>query len=110
MNDLPKLVDPKFKYIVHKSLQACNKVKNKHINTLFNCSMFIGLISLIGFVLYMKYKGKLTPEQKAEKKEKDKVFIFTKLKQMEMIRKHENNDLITNLPFSDSIFSSNFVK
>ena len=30
MNDLPKLVDPKFKYIVHKSLQACNKVKNKH--------------------------------------------------------------------------------
>tara|TARA_X000000950_G_scaffold289533_1_gene415001 strand:+ start:34712 stop:35044 length:333 start_codon:yes stop_codon:yes gene_type:complete len=110
MNKQPKLVDPSIKYIVHKSLQACNKVKNNHTNIVFNCSMFIGLVSLIGFILYMKYKGKLTPEQKAEKKEKDKVFIFTKLKQMEMIRKKENNDLITNLPFTDSIFSSNFIK
>ena len=110
MNDHPKLVDPTFKFIVRKSLQACNKVKNKYINTVFNCSVFAGLVLLIGFVLYIKYKGKLTPKQIQEKKEKDKVFIFTKLKQLEMIKKKDNNDLITNLPFTDSIFSSNYVK
>jgi len=52
----------------------------------------------------MKYKGKLTPKQKEEKKERDKVFIFTKLKQIEMIKKRGNNEMITNLPLIDHPF------
>tara|TARA_B100000424_G_C22945422_1_gene503213 strand:- start:3862 stop:4182 length:321 start_codon:yes stop_codon:yes gene_type:complete len=105
MNITPKLVDPYFKKMLHISLKQCNSMKNKYINTIFNISMFALLVLLIGFILFIKYKGKLTPKQKEEKKQKDKAFIFTKLKQLEMIKKKQNNELITNLPMMDHPFN-----
>ena len=98
MNSIPTLIEPKFKNVVYYSLKQCTKTKNKYKNLIFNASMFLFLLLLVGGILYTKYKGKLTEEQKKEKREKEKVYIFTKLKTMELIKKRSNNELITELP------------
>ena len=102
MDIYPKLVDPNFKYLVRTSLKSCRQFKNKHINKFFNIGMLIFLITVVSIMLYVKYKGKLTPKQLEEKKTKDKLYIFSKLKQLDMIKKRENNELLTNLPIIDS--------
>ena len=59
-------------------------------------------IFIVGYTLFLKYKGKLTYQEKEARKQKEKEYIFTKLKQLEAI--NQKKSTITNLPLPDPFY------
>jgi hypothetical protein len=67
--------------------------------------MFALFTMLLGGILYFKYKGKLTPEEKERKKQQEKQYILTKLNNVSATIKMDRQksgvthaNLITDLP------------
>jgi hypothetical protein len=67
--------------------------------------MFALFSILLGGILYFKYKGKLTPEEKERKKQEEKQYILTKLNNVSATIKMDRQkggvthaSLITDLP------------
>ena len=44
------------------------------------------------------YKGKLTEKQQAERRRKTEEFLLTKMRNVEIAKRIEQQDIITNLP------------
>jgi len=58
-------------------------------------------MTTFSLILYFKYKGKLTGEQKVIKERQKQEYIISKLQQLTEYKKQkriENGDLITDLP------------
>ena len=87
-------------------LKGCNQIRSNHYNTLFNVSMFALFAFLLCSILYFKYKGKLTPEEKERKTQQEKQYILTRLNNVSAVinmdRQKVGNittaNLITDLP------------
>ena len=103
----PLLTEPGVKSFFSGILKGCNQVKANHYNTVFNLTMFIGFILTLGGILYFKYKGKLTPEEKERKKQQEKQYILTILNNVSAVINMERKNgggnittanLITDLP------------
>ena len=94
----PSLTEFSTKYYIRHSLQQVRRLKDKYITIAVNISLFLLFIGLIGGLLYYKYKGKLTPEQKQIKDREKKMFLFQKLHQISYEKQKESQELITNLP------------
>ena len=90
------LVEPGVKYFLRESLKRCNIMKKQYYNLYFNIGAFIFIVGLMGTILVMKYKGKMTPIEKAMKVEKDKRYILEKLKSIPNPKLERN--MITDLP------------
>ncbi len=76
----PTLIEPGVKYFLSKSLENCHKIKDYYYTQTFNFYMGIGFFICLGILLYVKYKGKLTPEEKEAKLRKQQEYILSKLK------------------------------
>ena len=72
-HEKPTLIEPGVKSFFSGVLKGCNQIRSNHYNTLFNVSMFAVFVFLLCSILYFKYKGKLTPEEKERKREQEKV-------------------------------------
>ena len=72
----PTLIEPGIKYFLNETLKQCRLFKEKYNNTLFNISILIIFILILGVTLIVKYKGKLTPSEK-EQKENEKKTIYS---------------------------------
>jgi hypothetical protein len=106
----PSLTEPGVKYFFNGILKQCHSHKLEYHNAVFNICLFCLFIFVFGLILYFKYKGKLTAEQKEKKKQENKQYILTKLNNINAsnnIRNESsiayNNDnsnvtLITDLP------------
>lgn len=102
----PTLIEPGVKSFFSGVLKGCNQIRSNHYNTLFNVSMFALFVFLLCSILYFKYKGKLTPEEKERKKQQDKQYILTRLNNVsaeintnrQKIGNITNANLITDLP------------
>lgn len=103
----PLLTEPGVKSFFSGILKGCSQIKSNHYNTVFNFTMFIVFILMLGGILYFKYKGKLTPEEKERKQQQEKQYILTKLNNtsavINMERKNGGGNittanLITDLP------------
>lgn len=90
------LVEPGVKYFLQESLKQCNEIKKKYYNLYFNIGAFIFIIGFITIVLWIKYKGKLTPIERKLREERDKKYILEKLKGIP--NPTRENSMITNLP------------
>ena len=90
------LVEPGVKYFLRESLKQCNEIKQKYYNFYFNVGAFLFIIVLVGGILWIKYKGKMTPIEKAMKMNKDKMYILEKLKSLPNPQREKN--MITDLP------------
>ena len=90
------LVEPGVKYFLRESLKQCNEIKNKYYNFYFNLISFVAIVLLIATILWIKYKGKMTPVEKAIKMQKDKMYILEKLKSIP--NPNQNKNMITDLP------------
>lgn len=90
------LVEPGVKYFLRESLQQCNKIKERYYNICFNVGALVFIVGLMGTILWVKYKGKLTPVEKAIKTQKDKIYILEKLKSIPNPQQQKN--MITDLP------------
>jgi hypothetical protein len=90
------LVEPGVKHFLRQSLKQCHELKQTYYNFYFNIGALSFLVILFGSILWVKYKGKLTPVEKALKTQKDKMYILEKLKSIPNPRKE--GGMITTLP------------
>jgi hypothetical protein len=94
----PILTEPGVKYFLNQTLKQCHIIKDKYKNFLFNLSLFIGFLLILGFILIYKYKGRLTPREKHEKNREKQQYILSKIKILQDTKRKLHQDLITGLP------------
>ena len=105
-DEKPILIEPGVKSFFSGVLKGCNQIRSNHYNTIFNVSMFALFVFLISSILYFKYKGKLTPEEKERKQQQEKQYILTRLNNVsavihmdrQKVGNMTNANLITDLP------------
>jgi len=94
----PSLTEFTTKYYVRHSLKEARIFKDKYITIFVNIILFLSFIMLFGGLLYYKYKGKLTPEEKYRISKQKQQYIFEKLHRISYEKQKEQQTLITNLP------------
>jgi len=94
----PALVEPGVKYFIGSTLKQCREFKDKHINILFNISVFVIFSTIVTIILVYRYKGKPTPAEIEIKNRKKQEYIVSKLQQIAYIKRQTSDKLITNLP------------
>lgn len=83
----PVLVEPTIKYILNNQLTSLKQVNEHKKNILFNVSLFILLVSIIGITLKLKYKGKQDIISQKIKENKKKNYILSNLRKYQNILK-----------------------
>ena len=98
----PKLVQNTTKYFFNSVLKECHKIKEKNYNLVYNIFMFIIFFFILGSILFYKYKGNKTKEEKYQENIKNKQYIMSKLVYYNRQNLENNqrirNNMITNLP------------
>lgn len=98
----PKLIEPGVKYYFKGILKECNNYKQRNYNLVYNISLFILFFSILGIILFYKYKGNKTPQERYQKNIEDKQYIMSKLvyyNRADLQNKQRiQNNMITNLP------------
>ena len=102
----PRLIEPGVKFFLHETLKNCHQNKKEYYNMLVNAGLLILFILIFGIILRIKYKGKLTPREKRIKEREIQEYLISKLKIMEVDRRRNRQDLITNLPMYKSEFQA----
>jgi hypothetical protein len=101
MNSIkPTLIEPGVKYFLNGTLKECRKFKDNYISVIFNISMILLLVALVGGFLMYRYKGKPTPAEIELKNRKKQEYIVSKLQQLAIEKKKNtvNTSMITGLP------------
>ena len=98
----PKLIEPGVKYFFEVILKECHNYKQKNYNLVYNISLFILFFSILGIILFYRYKGNKTSQERYQKNLLDKQYIMSKLvyynrANLENQQRIQNN-MITNLP------------
>ena len=91
---IPHLVENEIKYVLNVNLKECHDLKLKYYNFVFNLFCFIFVVSIIGIILYYKYKGHLNINEQREKENKKRDYILSNLRKFQNIK----NKHITNIP------------
>jgi len=100
----PKLVESGTKLFLNNVLKNCNQFRTKYINLIFNTFLFLGFVFVVFIILYFKYRGKITDEEKREREEKQKYYILSKIKNYQVNKLKQQNNLISNLPYFDDLY------
>lgn len=94
----PTLIEPGIKYFLNETLKKCSDFRNQYNNLLFNVSLFLGFVVVLGVILLYKYKGKLTPLEKDMMERKKQQYILSKIKNFQDAKRIASQELITGLP------------
>jgi hypothetical protein len=98
----PTLIEPGVKYFLNETLKQCRIFKNTYHNLLFNISLGIAFLFLLGIILFFKYKGKLTPVEKEMRNRQKQQYILTKIQNFKESKQRAQQELITGLPHWNS--------
>ena len=98
----PTLIEPGVRYFLNETLKQCHIFKENYKNLIINIGLLIFFVIILGIVLLIKYKGKLTLEEIKEKELEKKKYILSKIKNYQDARKKEEQELITGLPHWDT--------
>ena len=102
----PKLIDPGVKYFFKNILKECHDFKQHNYTLFYNIFLFCLFFGILGIILYVRYKGNKSKQERYLKNLKDKQYIMSKLvyynrQNLDNQQKMKNN-MITNLPdYSD---------
>ena len=99
---LPRLTEPGMKYYMSDTLKVCHLAKDKYFNIVFNVVTIVVLVIAVTGILYYRYKGMPTDEEKLRKSNNKKTYILGKIQEMQKMRQNNSLDLITNLPISNN--------
>jgi hypothetical protein len=96
----PLLIEPGVRYFISSTLKECRKFKDRHISLIFNISMTLLLLIVIGGFLIYRYKGKLTGRDIEVKNRKTQEYIISKLQQLALFKQqqYQSQSMITGLP------------
>ena len=97
----PTLIEPGVRYFLNETLKQCHIFKENYKNLIVNITLLIFFIIILGIILLIKYKGKLTPGEINQKELEKKKYILSKIKNYQDARKKEEQELITGLPHWD---------
>jgi len=100
----PSLTEPGVTYFLRETLKNCYTKREAYYNTVWNCSLFIMLLGVVGIALAYMKRHKLTPEEKKKKDEKDHAHVMNKIRSLREEKKRIDNENITNLPKFESPF------
>ena len=106
----PLLIEPGVKYFLNETLKQCRDFKNKYQNLLLNVGLFFGFLILLGLILFFKYKGKLTPSEKAQRNYEQQQYILSKITNFQEAKKRASQELITGLPAWENEFEVLYKK
>ena len=88
----PNLVESQVKHILHYNLVSCHDMKMKTFSFLFNMICFFLIVSIIGTILYYKYKGQQDQQTKKLKEDQKRDYILYNLRKFQNIKnKHMTN-------------------
>jgi hypothetical protein len=65
---------------------------------MFNVGLGLAFVFILGTVLLVKYKGKMTPSEKEAKEREKQQYILSKIKNYQDAKKLAQQELITGLP------------
>lgn len=94
----PSLTEPGMKTYFLNSLRQCNHHKEDATNVLFNLILLGVLVLITGTILWNMYKGKPNLYEKNQRLEKERLYIVSKIKTIQIDKQRERNQLITGLP------------
>lgn len=94
----PTLTEFSTKYYIRHSLKEVRQIKDKYITIGVNILLLFIFVGAVGGLLYYKYKGKPTLEEKYIKEQQKKQYLFHKLQQYSNDKQKQSQNLITNLP------------
>ncbi len=94
----PILTEPGVKYFLNETLKQCREFKITYNNSILNISLFVAFFVILGSLLLIKYKGKLTPSEKDMKNKEKQQYILTKIKNYQDAKQQYREELITGLP------------
>lgn len=94
----PLLTEFRTKYYVNSALKDVRKFKDKYITIAVNIILFLLFLGIVAGLLYYKYKGKLTIQEKKQKAHEKKMYLYKKLQQYSYNKQKQNESIITNLP------------
>ena len=94
----PNLVEPGVKYFLNETLKQTHLFRIKYYNYLFNIGLLLFFIFLLGIILFIKYKGRLTLVEREKKEQDKKQYILSKIKKLQEMKKLAHQELITGLP------------
>ena len=94
----PVLVEPGFKYFLHRTLKQCHSFKQQYFNTMFNVALLVAAVVGGVFLLWYKYKGKPTPAELARREADKRQYILSKIKNFQDAKRIAHQELITGLP------------
>ena len=94
----PRLIEPGVCYFLKENLKQCKKKRYVVSNSLFNLLAFLLFALILGGTLSYMYKGKLTEYQRKKRDRKNEEYVLDKIRDVEIAKKRERQDLITNLP------------
>lgn len=100
MDQKPALIEPGVKYFLNSTLKECRKFKDKHISLIFNVSMTLLLIVIVGGFLVYRYKGTHNIQEEQLKQRKKHEYIISKLQNLALLKQqhYKQNNMITDLP------------
>ena len=74
------LVEPGMKYFINQTLIKCKELKDRNTNLIYNISLFIGFVIVLGLFLYYRHKSKLSTKEEKEKDNKKKIYMWNLMK------------------------------
>ena len=92
------LTEPGIRAFAYETLRTCKFQKMKYYTKVLNLSLFAAFVFIGGCILLYKYKGKISPQEKNEKKEADRLYILNRVKQVQLDKQKQSNLLITDVP------------
>jgi hypothetical protein len=76
------LTEPGIRQYLLDSFEQCKEYKMNYYTKLLNIGFFILFVCLLTSILYMKKKGKLTPQEKIKKNEEDRTYIMNRIRSL----------------------------
>lgn len=94
----PALTEPGVKYFLGKTLKNCSEFRYTYHNFIVNTLLCLVFFVILGGFLLYKYKGKLTPQEMAQKETEKMQYILSKISNHQTEQKRASQELITGLP------------
>jgi len=101
----PQLIENSASYYLHQTLQKCHENRVNFYYYIFNISVLLLFLGIVGFTLYCCYANKPTEYERQQKMLKDQEYIVSKIRYYQEEGKQKNDghsSYITDLPFIQS--------
>jgi hypothetical protein len=104
MENYPGLTEPGVRYFLCEILKQCKEKKYALYSRIFNITIFILFVLVLGGILYYRHKGKMTEVEKKRRQKTEEVYMIEKIKSIQQKGVKNQNHIITDLPKLSSGF------